>query len=110
MFKFTIREAILMTTIVAVALMWWMEKYRSDKFDARLTAIETRLQAIPVVQVPVTVRSMPSRTVTAAGQLTPVPPTVYTPAPPTAYVPVAPAVIRPAEPIKLIPPYRTESD
>jgi hypothetical protein len=46
MFKFTIREAILMTTIVAVLLMWWMERNHNAMNDARLTAIETRLQAV----------------------------------------------------------------
>ena len=44
MFKFTIREAILMTTIVAVLLMWWLERSQNAKHDARLTAIETKLQ------------------------------------------------------------------
>jgi len=52
MFKFTIREAILMTTIVAILLMWWMERSQNAKYEARLTAIETRLQALPKPVVP----------------------------------------------------------
>jgi len=54
MFKFTIREAILMTTIVAVCLMWWLERTQNTKNDARLTAIETRLQMLPVTVLPPT--------------------------------------------------------
>ena len=52
MFKFTIREAILMTTIVAILLMWWMERSQNAKYEARLTAIETRLPALPKPVVP----------------------------------------------------------
>ena len=44
MFKFTIRETILMTTIVAILEMWWIERNQNAKNDARLTAIETRLR------------------------------------------------------------------
>jgi hypothetical protein len=52
MFKFTIREAILMTTIVAVLLMWWIERNQNAKNHARLTAIETRLQVLPMPAPP----------------------------------------------------------
>jgi hypothetical protein len=52
MFKFTIREAILMTTIVAILLMWWLERSQNAKNDARLTAIEARLHGMPTVLLP----------------------------------------------------------
>ena len=44
MFKFTIRESILATTIVAILLMWWMERSQNAKYEARLTALESRVQ------------------------------------------------------------------
>ena len=52
MFKFTIREAILMTTIVAALLMWWMERNQNAKNHARLTAIEARLQSSTITVQP----------------------------------------------------------
>jgi hypothetical protein len=45
MFKFTIREAVLITTIVAVSLMWWMERNQNSKNEARLAASDVRLKA-----------------------------------------------------------------
>ena len=42
MFKVTIREAILMTTIVAVLLMWRMERNQNAKNEARYAAAEAR--------------------------------------------------------------------
>jgi hypothetical protein len=44
MFKVTIREAILMTTIIAILLMWRIERQHNAKNDAWLTEIESRLQ------------------------------------------------------------------
>ena len=69
MFKFTIREAILMTTIVAILLMWWLEKGRNVNHEARLTAIEMRLQSFPIPVLP------PSRFVMTPGATVPAPPT-----------------------------------
>lgn len=46
MFRFTIREAILMTTIVAVSIMWWMERNQNAKNEPRLAAAEARITAL----------------------------------------------------------------
>ena len=47
MFKFTIREAVLTTALVAVTVMWWMERNQNARNDARLAAIEAFFQSIP---------------------------------------------------------------
>src|SRR5437763_839105 len=72
MFKITIREAILLTTIAALALMLWTEGRKNARNDTRLAAIEAFLRSIPVVDAG---GRMPSQAV-----------------PPTAggYVPIAP--------------------
>ena len=44
MFKFTIREAIMATTIVAISLMWWMDRSQIAKYEARLAVIETHVR------------------------------------------------------------------
>jgi len=98
MFKFTIREAILMTTIVAVLLMWWLERSQNLKYESRLTAIETRIQAFPVVPtmalggrpVPVSFTVLPP----APGAVVPVPPSASAPLVPGTTIPSGP-VVRP---------------
>ena len=47
MFKFTIRETVLLTTIVALCVVLWMEKRENANHETRLKAIETRLQTFP---------------------------------------------------------------
>jgi hypothetical protein len=74
-FKFTIREAILMTTIVAVLLMWWMERSQNAKYEARLTALETKLQTFPVVPVFQATRSVANGPI-PTGASVPAPPTM----------------------------------
>jgi len=86
MFKFTIREAILMTTIVAVLLMWWLERSQNVKYEARLTALETRMQAFPIVvpalQAPVMFDFPASPTTAPPSAANPRPATIQlTPAP-----------------------------
>ena len=71
MFKFTIREAILMTTIVAVLLMWWMERSHNAKYESRLTAVETKLQGFGSAFVPVVPAMIPA----TVGTTVPPPPT-----------------------------------
>jgi len=73
MFKFTIREAILMTTIVAVLLVWWMERSKNTTHEARLTAIEMRLQSFPITVLP------PTKFVVTPGANVPALPTVSPP-------------------------------
>ena len=105
MFQFTIREAILMTTIVAVLLMWWMERSQNGKYEARLTAIETRLKAFPAFAPIVPVTAQPpafgspvpvSFTVLppASGTLVPAPPTTSAPPVRGTTIPSGP-VVRP---------------
>ena len=72
MLKVTIREAILMTTIVAILLMWWQERNRNNKYDERLTAIESRLQGLPGTFWPVPVIPAQSRNTPAPVVVPPV--------------------------------------
>jgi hypothetical protein len=41
--KVTIREAVLMTAIVGILLLWWQERSRNAVFDRRFSAIEKRI-------------------------------------------------------------------
>ncbi len=101
MFKVTIREATLMTTVVAVVLMWWLERSRNVKYEARLTSLETRMRAFPIIpalQVP------GGRAVPVNFKVLPIPPTTPTPAPSSAggSVPVSFKVL-PIQPTTMIP-------
>jgi hypothetical protein len=85
MFRVTIREAILMTTVVAVVLMWWLERSQNVKYEARLTALETRMQAFPFAP---TLQAPGSRAVPVSFTVFPASPTMPTTAPPSAGGPV----------------------
>jgi hypothetical protein len=41
--KVTIREAVLMTAIVGILLMWWQDRKWASVYDLRLSAIEKKL-------------------------------------------------------------------
>jgi hypothetical protein len=75
MFKFTIREAVLMTTIVALSIMLWMERKQNARNDARLAAIEAFFQSIPGSANYSRLPSVPP-TMSEYGPITPVAPTV----------------------------------
>lgn len=44
MFRFTIRELLLLTLIVALALVWGLERRRSDRFRRDLELVQNELQ------------------------------------------------------------------
>jgi biopolymer transport protein ExbD len=43
MLRFSIRDVLWLTALVAVLLMWWLERNQNLKNEARLTALEARL-------------------------------------------------------------------
>jgi len=110
MFKFTIREVILMTTIVAILLMWWMETSRNAKNEARLIAIETRLNAMQAPAITKSVLPLAANSGPIVIDHTQVPPaTTWKQVDPTmVFKPAPPMVLKPAAPITLIPTVPTD--
>jgi hypothetical protein len=95
MLQFTIREAILMTTIVAVLLMWWMERSQNAKYDSRLTAIETKLQSVATVPSALPVRVLTNVATIPNGASVPlVPPPLSMPTTSSTITTIPPPVSR----------------
>ena len=85
MFKITIREAILLTTIAGLALMLWMERQHNARNDARLDRIDEFFQSIPGSPGFARQPSVPP----SLGPITPIAPTGTGPIPAGTRIPVS---------------------